>query len=461
MKRTSKILTFILAFVIVLIAVYRLVNTAPSAELPENIQVAEIMDRGGCLTCHDAQPELPFYAEWPVVGKMVKKEAFLAQKQIDLNQAYASLREGLPVDIVAMAKLEKTALDGTMPPINYHLVHWGSALTHRKREAVMIWAANHRLDNYYNGLACPEFANEPIQPIGKVSGIDSTKAELGRILFHDTRLSADNTISCASCHELTTAGVDNEPVSDGVGGKEGGINAPTVFNSVFNFVQFWDGRAATLALQAAGPPLNPVEMACSSFDEIIAKLKKDKKLTSDFLKVYPEGYSEAAITDAIGEFEKTLTTPDSRFDRYLKGDIAALAESEKEGYLLFKGYECATCHTGVNMGGESYEFMGLQNDYFAARGTELTEEDNGRFKQTGIERDRHRFKVPGLRNVALTWPYFHDASQPTLREAINAMGIYQLDIQFTDAELTKMEQFMGTLTGEYNGALLTNTNIQE
>jgi cytochrome c peroxidase len=281
---------------------------------------------------------------------------------------------------------------------------------------------------------------------------------LGFALFHDTRLSVDNTVSCATCHALETAGVDNKQYSEGVDGQLGGVNAPTVYNAVYNFVQFWDGRAKTLADQAAGPPLNPIEMASTSFDEIIAKLEKDRKFAADFKKVYPDGLTEANITDAIEEFERTLITPDSRFDKWLSGDDAALTADELAGYQLFKEYDCATCHVGPNLGGQSYELMGLRRHYFADRGLELTVEDNGRFKETQLERDRHRFKVPGLRNVEHTWPYYHDGTRLTLEDAVRDMGIYQSDVDMTDKEVDQVTAFLKTLTGEYQGQLLTNAN---
>ena len=260
---------------------------------------------------------------------------------------------------------------------------------------------------------------------------------------------------------MNTAGVDNKQYSEGVEGKLGGVNAPTVYNAVYNFVQFWDGRAVTLADQAAGPPVNPVEMASPNFDAIVAKLNKDKKFVREFKKVYPEGLSQATITDAIEQFERTLITPNSRFDKYLRGDKTAITAEELEGYELFKKYNCATCHVGKNLGGESYELMGLRKHYFADRGLELTEEDNGRFKQTGVERDRHRFKVPGLRNVALTWPYYHDGTRTSLKEAVCAMGTYQSGVELTDEEEDKIVAFLNTLTGEYQGKLLTNANEQK
>ena len=287
------------------------------------------------------------------------------------------------------------------------------------------------------------------------------KVVLGDMLYHDTRLSADNSISCASCHGLNTGGVDNKRYSEGVGGQFGGVNAPTVYNAAYNFVQFWDGRANTLAEQAAGPPLNPVEMACHSFDEIIAKLQQDVNFTKAFTEVYPEGYSEKSITNAIEEFEKTLLTPNSRFDRYLKGEKSAINDTELTGYELFKKYDCATCHVGETLGGQSYELMGVKRDYFADRGSEMTEEDNGRFKQTKTDRDKHRFKVPGLRNIALTAPYFHDGSIKTMKDAVDYMAKYQVDAILSNEELGEIVAFLETLTGEYKGKPLTNDNSKE
>ena len=240
----------------------------------------------------------------------------------------------------------------------------------------------------------------------------------------------------------------------------GGVNAPTTYNAVYNFVQFWDGRAKTLAEQAAGPPLNPVEMASASFDEIIAKLAQDKQMVEAFKALYPDGITEANITNAIEEFERTLVTPNSQFDKWLLGNDEALTVEELRGYELFKANNCATCHIGANLGGESYELMGLRQHYFQARGTELTEEDNGRFKQTQDERDRHRFKVPGLRNIELTWPYYHDGTRATMEEAVRDMAFYQYDVVLDDAEVAAIVAFLRTLTGEYQGKKLTSENKQ-
>ena len=242
------------------------------------------------------------------------------------------------------------------------------------------------------------------------------------------------------------------------------MNAPTVYNAVFNFAQFWDGRAATLADQAAGPPLNPVEMGCSSFDEIVARLSRDRAFVKAFKAAYPEGLSQATITDAIAQYERTLVTPNSPFDRYLKGDKTAMTADQIRGFELFKEYSCATCHAGVNMGGLSYELMGKRADYFKDRELQeksgLTDGDNGRWAQTGIERDRFRFRTPGLRNVALTYPYYHDGSVQTLEEAVEMMARYQVGEELTEEQVALITDFLQALTGEYKGETLQNDNMK-
>lgn len=440
--------------------VYRAVNQVPSAELPLNEQVYEIFTDGGCLSCHSENPELPFYSKFPVIGEVVKADADSGYRAFDMTKFMEALKAGELVNPVELAKVEKVTLDDRMPMPKYYLVHWGSSLTPAKREIVLNWVAQMRASIYADGLI-GERANEPVRPIDLSLDYDPAKAALGYALYHDTRLSVDNTVSCASCHELENAGVDNHQYSHGVNDQLGGVNAPTVYNAVYNFVQFWDGRAQTLAAQAAGPPLNPVEMASESFGQIVAKLMKDKKFVREFTAVYPDGLNEANITDAIEQFERTLITPDSAFDKWLRGDDSAITADEIAGYELFKKYDCATCHAGQNLGGLSYELMGLRRHYFAERGLELTHEDNGRFKETGLERDRHRFKVPGLRNVEHTWPYYHDGTRETLEEAVRDMGLYQSGVELSETEVASIVSFLKTLTGEHNGVAITTSNSRD
>lgn len=291
---------------------------------------------------------------------------------------------------------------------------------------------------------------EPIAPLPASLALDARKVALGKRLFSDTRLSRDNSIACSSCHDLTKAGVDGRPRSVGLDGQLGDRNAPTVFNAVFNFRQFWDGRAATLEEQIDGPVHNPKELA-SSWPEVIAKLRADKDYVSGFRALYGSLETQH-VKNAIAEFERSLITPGSRFDRYLAGARDALAPEELKGYELFKSYGCAACHQGVNVGGNLYERLGVMRVFFkgapAGAATNL-----GREAVTGKAEDRYVFKVPSLRNVALTAPYFHDGSVATLDEAVLIMGQYQLGIEIPQDDIKLIVKFLHTLTGEYAGAL--------
>ena len=460
MKRFFRNLLIVaLALVVVLCVIYRVVlsGSTPNEELALDARVEAILEEGGCLSCHVAEPEMPFYANVPVAGNLVKRDIEEGYRAFDITPLVEALQAGTMPNVVDVAKVESVILGKSMPEAKYYLMHWGSQTTDAKAAIVAEWARDYRTAYYNDGLV-GERAAEPVRPIVAAPEVDESKVKLGFQLFHDTRLSVDNTVSCASCHALETGGVDNHQYSHGVEERLGGVNAPTVYNAVYNFVQFWDGRAKTLADQAAGPPLNPMEMASTSFDEIIAKLQADKEFAKAFKAVYPDGLTQANITNAIEEFERTLVTPNSQFDKWLLGDDAALTAEELRGYELFKENGCATCHVGINLGGESYELMGLRRHYFAERGLELTEEDNGRFKETKQERDRHRFKTPGLRNVALTWPYYHDGTRLTMHDAVRDMALYQCDVELADADIDAIVAFLYTLTGEYNGVKLTNGN---
>lgn len=418
-------------------------------------QAASIIRENGCLECHSATAQVPFYGNLPLIGPTVKADIKEGTRYIDLTAMVDALENGKPVTEVDLAKVENTVLSGSMPPAKYYAmpIHWGSTLNSDEKAVLIAWTKDVRSKNFTSPTVAAEFANEPVQPLIASLPTDSAKVALGFDLYHDTRLSGDNTISCATCHGLNTGGVDRKQYSEGIDGQFGGVNAPTVYNSALNILQFWDGRAADLKEQAAGPPLNPVEMGSHSFDEISAKLAEDKDMSKRFLEIYPEGINQSTITDAIAEFEKTLLTP-SRFDHYLMGDKDALTAEELEGYQLFKDNKCATCHTGMNIGGQSFEYMGIKLNYFDYRGTGLTDGDNGRFAVTNDEQDRHKFKTPTLRNVMITPPYMHDGSVATVEDAIRIMHQFQIGNAITDAETAKIVAYLNTLTGEYNGALL-------
>ncbi len=280
---------------------YRLVNQPPSADLPADKQMLELLTNSGCMECHVANPKLPFYASLPLAGDLVKEDIRLGYRSFDIAPMVAAIEAGGKVSEVDLAKVEKVIQDGTMPMAKYYLVHWGSSLIDSEKTLALDWIRNTRAQAYPNRLAAADFANETVRPVEDSVAVDMRKVVLGDLLFHDVRLSVDNTVSCATCHALNTGGVDNKQFSEGVGGQKGGVNAPTVFNAHYNFVQFWDGRAATLAAQAGGPPLNPVEMAHKSFDDICARLNEDEGFKKAFTEVYPDGITEANITDAIQE----------------------------------------------------------------------------------------------------------------------------------------------------------------
>lgn len=287
---------------------------------------------------------------------------------------------------------------------------------------------------------------EPIRPIEPAARLDPAKVALGGRIFRDPRFSRDGTIACATCHDLRRAGVDLLPRAKGVGGAVGAFNTPTVYNAWLNPVQFWDGRAGSLEAQMAEPLTSPIEMA-SSWSATLRALHEDAGYAAAFAAAYPGGITPATVADAIATFERSLTTTGSRFDRFLRGDAAALTEEEAAGYRAFKSYGCPSCHQGANVGGNLFEQLGVFDDYFADGGQERRE-DLGRFNVTGRVEDRHRFRVPSLRLAVLTPPYFHDGSAATLDEAIRVMARYQLGREIDGRDVALIVRFLWTLPGE-------------
>jgi len=305
---------------------------------------------------------------------------------------------------------------------------------------------------YPNGYVWAlDLSQEPIQPLYPIQ-VNPQKAALGKTLFFETKLSQDNTISCAHCHDLTKGGIDGLKHSFGVSGREGLVNAPTVFNAALNFAQFWDGRVDTLEAQIDSPITKHSEMA-ENWPDIITKLNADPYYPKAFKSVYPDGITAHNIKDAIAEFERTLITTNSRFDRYLQGDEHAINAEEKHGYALFKDYGCVACHQGRNVGGNVFQVLGVMKDYFKDH-PEENQAAKGRFNITGKPDDLHRFKVPSLRLVVLTAPYFHNGSEQSLHETIHTMGEYQLGKHIPDSDVHAIIAFLYTLPGEYQGQTL-------
>lgn len=295
-------------------------------------------------------------------------------------------------------------------------------------------------------MADTTLSNEPIQPLPPPPVLDRRKLVLGERLFHDPRLSRDQSVSCASCHNLKLGGADGKPRSVRPGGALTPVNTPSIFNVAFNFRLFWDGRAGSLEGHIQGP----MEDTGTDWQTVLPRLRQDPTYVTAFAAAYPDGLTTAAVQDALMTFERSLVTPNGRFDRYLRGDRNAITAEEKEGYRLFKAYGCAACHQGVNAGGNMYQKVGVMGDYFDKRG-DLTPADLGRYNVTGLERDRYMFRVPGLRNVALTAPYLHDGRIKTLEDAVKGMSKFMLGRPIEPREVKLIVQFLHTLNGEYNG----------
>ena len=292
------------------------------------------------------------------------------------------------------------------------------------------------------GLVSPAMVQsaEPITPLPLVSEYDYEKMQLGRRLFFDPIMSANHSVSCAFCHKPDLGGVDGLSFSFGVDGQQGNMNAPTVFNARFNFVQFWNGRARTLVEQVLQPIVNPVEMNLS-LDELENRLNASVSYRQAFGVIFgAELVTRNMVAEVLAEYVSALVTPNSRFDRYLRDELELTAE-EQNGYELFKSLGCISCHNGINVGGNSYQKMGIINKWEGTPGVDL-------YMLTGNEADHDHYKVPSLRNIALTAPYFHDGSAVNLQQAIAVMAHDNLGIQLKRYELMALESFLQSLTGE-------------
>lgn len=291
-------------------------------------------------------------------------------------------------------------------------------------------------------------AERPFEPLPQEMFLDAEQVELGRRIFEDPRVSGDGDRACVDCHDLGEGGVvpgeerSNHPLN-----STGPYNVPTVFNVAFNFRYNWQGRFETLEDHLGGPMMSEVVMDAGSWDALIGRLADAYDV--DFQRAgYPEGVTEQSIREVVSVYQRSLVTPDARFDRYLRGELD-LTSDERAGLDLFVSLGCASCHQGTNVGGNLYQRFGVMEDAFDGR--ELAERDYGRMQVTGREEDAHVFRVPSLRNVALTAPYFHDGSATTLEDAVRHMGRVQLGTLLDDLEVRQIVAFLHSLTGRLEG----------
>lgn len=431
----------------------RLATIKPQS--PTHMMALQVLEKK-CVHCHTSEVQLPWYAKFPIAKQIIGRDIDVGTQHSDFIREFFPEKPG-PVSEVMLSKIEFTTVNRTMPPPPFLLMHWDSFMKEADDQALLKWIYEEREKHHATPGAPPEVMRGALQPLPDKVAVNADKVALGEKLFFDPRLSKDNTVSCSTCHHPDKGGADQLPFSKGVGGAMGDINDPTAFNSGFQFALFWDGRAANLEEQADGPVNNPIEMA-SNWEEVAAKLTQDEAFTREFLAVYPDGYNKKNFTEAIAEFERTLLTP-APFDAFLKGDASALDDQQKKGYELFNSLGCYTCHTGVILGGKSYEKMGLRADYFKDRG-DVIKRDYGRFNVTGDEYDRFRLKTPTLRNVADTFPYLHDSTAETLEEAVDIMAKYQVGKTITAEENQALVAFMHSLTGKYQKGAATPSALE-
>ncbi len=287
---------------------------------------------------------------------------------------------------------------------------------------------------------------EPIQAIPAAAFNDSDKYALGARLFKEPGLSKSGQVSCASCHKMEAGGAEAARYSKGIANVPAQVNTPTIFNLAYNFRFNWDGQYDSLAAHTNGLDQNPIVMD-GTWEEVAQRIADIGDYQQTFESIYADGVSKENIIDAIVTYEAALTTPNAAFDQYLRGDVSAISASAKAGYDLFKAYGCVSCHQGVNVGGNMFQKFGVIGDYFSDRGN-ITQADLGRFNVTGNKADRYVFRVPSLRNVAITPPYLHDGSAETLKEAIEIMVKYQLGRPIPSADIELIAEFLATLTGE-------------
>lgn len=460
-------------------------NNAPIEHGAVAAQQADMLLEYKCADCHGANA-----APNPLLDKLsggLQSEHIANARKAFTLEPQPEIRSGL-VDYVKMSRVLDTR---RMPPASYTAVHIGKRLTPFD---VSI------LRNRYTkeGAVLRSFA--PVQHAAPAeTPWEAARIQLGHHLYNDTRLSTDNTVACATCHDLRKGGTDNKSKSDGVRGADGkplqgGVNAPTVFNAAGHIRQFWDGRAADLKEQAGGPPLNPVEMGYSKPEDwqaIAEKLAQTPELAALFAYVYGEqGITGETITDAIAAYEKTLVTPDSVFDLYLKGNEDALNTEQKQGLSDFVRLGCATCHAGPALGGLSFENINTHGDLRELATKNVSGGHGGRTPDatcTGChEKDEvpvapapyvdgahgladftknpahtDMFRVPTLRNVALTAPYFHTGTVEKLEDAVRIMIATQNGTTPKEEEVSNITAFLKTQTGSLNGTPLEQLTAEE
>lgn len=408
---------------------------APSSD-PEFKLVSDTMVKK-CADCHspDMAPR-PIYFDFPIAKPIIQADLRKAKSNFVLTRDKLSGAKKFSAN--ELFALNQAMVKGSMPPTRYVALYWDAALSESEQRMFVNYIKKHSA--VFDMRSIPE--ENFFKP-------DVSRVALGEKLFADKRLSGSGTMSCVSCHKLDDGGSDHASVSLSDSHKSTMYNTPTVFNAAYNYAQNWTASAKNLKEQVQFH-VEDERILNARWTTIISRLSQDSSLLSAFNKSYSDGLNASNIADAISSFEQTLLTPGSRFDRYLQGENAALTEEEKAGFEIFKSHDCASCHLGPSLGGQSLEKMGFYRDYFS--GSNADKPTNwGRFNVSRNARDRYKFKVPNLRNIELSHPYLHDGSAKKLEDAVRIMSEHQIDKPLTDSEIKLLCKFLKTLTGEYKG----------
>ncbi len=415
-------------------------------------RMANVVLEQKCAACHGENPEYNKLVNFFAFGKL-RRDVEGAQRAFTIKP-----NPDVRSESVDIAKMDYVLQTRNMPPVAYTIMHPGSKLSQNDIKLLRYYYGENEFSRVMEPLSLKKLK---AQQSPEEYEADEARLLLGHLLFMEPKLSKNNKVSCYSCHDLTKGGTDNLAKSEGVPGTDekpqlGGVNAPTVFNAAGHIKQFWDGRAADLQEQAGDPPLNPVEMGYSKPEDwldIAAKLGEDKRYQYLFKKAYGDaGITPQTITDAIAFFELTLTTPDSDFDLYLGGNKDAMTKQQVQGMKDFKAYGCATCHSGSTLGGQSFEYINTHADFRKlATPEDYKEGAFGLMDFKKKEEYKDMFRVPTLRNVALTAPYFHTGSVDNLEDAVRIMFETQSDYKASTKTIKNVTAFLKAQTGKYKG----------
>lgn len=400
----------------------------------------------GCRKCHSPITRKAINNNYPLLHDVVGREITTGIKSFQIEPLIVSVTNNSPLPNSYLNRLESVIIDGSMPPLTFEVLHPSSIITAKEKTQLLNWINSKKQQNRNGYFLRQDVKNDGLLPNLENKPLSSDKVKLGSLLFNDKQLSKNSTFACSSCHDTQYGNITLKTDYLGQDVDRSTINSPTVFNSVFKHYTFWNitERKARHALEAYA--FSPYSRGNSSIKNVEKKISKNSRLSGLFRTVYEGNITTDNIYNSILQFDCSVRKKVSRFDRFLTSDKTALTPEEKEGYQLFKKYKCHTCHAGSRIGEETAEVMGLKKEYFHNRDKEISQVDLGLYTVTGKEYDKYRFKVPSLRNIELTAPYFHDGNVKTLEQAVYEMAEYQVGVSLSHKEVQAITYYLKSLT---------------